>query len=72
MRKRNNTRSLFVAAVLLAGICACHEKKPAEKAGEKIDEGLSKAAEKIGEGLNEAGDAIQDAGEEMEDAVKDR
>jgi hypothetical protein len=43
--------------VLLAGLSACHQEGPAEKAGQKID----KAIEKTGEKIEKAGDKIQDS-----------
>lgn len=41
----------------MAGLSACEEKGPAERAGESIDD----AAKKTGEKIEEAGEKIKDA-----------
>lgn len=45
-------------------------KGPAERAGERADEGLNKAGEKIREGAKEAGSALQRGAEKTESALE--
>jgi hypothetical protein len=42
--------AIAVFTLLFIGLSACHEKGPAEKAGEKIDN----AAEKVGDKIEDA------------------
>ncbi|MEW5745233.1 MAG: hypothetical protein AB1805_07355 [Nitrospirota bacterium] len=47
--------SLLVAGMLIMNGAACEKKGPAERAGEKIDEGVEKA----GERAEEAGEKVK-------------
>ena len=59
MTKKSTVFTTLAVFALAGMIGACDEPKgPAEKAGEKIDEGTKKA-----------GEAMEDAGEKMKDAV---
>ena len=59
MTKKSKMFTMLSALMLSGVLAACDEPKgPAEKAGEKIDEGTKKV-----------GEAMEDAGEKMKDAV---
>lgn len=60
MTKKSKLLALFSVVAISGWLAACEEPKqgPAEKVGEKIDEGAEKA-----------GDAMEEAGEKMKDAV---
>jgi hypothetical protein len=50
----------IVLGFAVAGLTACEEKGPAERAGESID----KAATDVGEKIEDVGDKIKDAAED--------
>jgi len=69
MTLRRTLPLLGLAATLVAGLPACKEKGPAEKAGEQIDHTVDKMkdaldhkgpAEKAGEKIDEAVDDLKD------------
>jgi hypothetical protein len=53
----------LTAVVLLAGVAACEQEGPAERAGERVDE----AVDDTGDAIEKAGEK---AGDKMEDATK--
>ena len=59
MNKRTKSISLLAVIVLASGLAACHSHRdegPAQRAGQKIDEGLHK----LGEKMEEGGEKMQD------------
>ena len=57
MKQNRGIAAAILLGVALAGLSACDNKGPAEKAGQAIDD----AAKKTGETVKEAGDKIKDA-----------
>jgi hypothetical protein len=58
----------FVAALSFAGVVACHEEGPAEKAGRAIDD----AAESVQEGVQDLGKPdgpLEQTGEAADEAI---
>lgn len=49
MQYRKMMAALVLAATVAAGLAACREEGPAEKAGKKVDETLEKANDKMNE-----------------------
>ncbi|MCR4347692.1 MAG: hypothetical protein NUV55_10905 [Sulfuricaulis sp.] len=63
--------SIFSASLLIAaGISACEQKGPAEKAGEKIDQTVEKAQEKIEDATKPEG-PMEKAGKKVDEVVED-
>lgn len=50
---------LSVSLLIAAGLSACEQKGPAEKAGEKIDQTVEKTGKKIDETVEETKEAIK-------------
>ena len=59
MRGLGKSLSVALGAALLLAVLSCHEspKGPAERVGEKIDQGIDKA----GETMKKAGEKMKDA-----------
>lgn len=49
MQYRKMMAALVLATLVAAGLAACREEGPAEKAGKKVDETLEKASDKMNE-----------------------
>jgi hyperosmotically inducible protein len=49
MKRLTQILFLLLAFALPLALCGCQEPGPAEKAGEKIDQGVEKAGDKINE-----------------------
>jgi hypothetical protein len=63
--------SLLSAGLLIAaGLFACEQKGPAEKAGEKIDQAVEKAQEKIEDATKPEG-PMEQAGKKVDEVVED-
>jgi hypothetical protein len=65
MRKTPLFATLILGAVLGAGLVACEQKGPAERAGEKIDD----AAKDVKQGAERAGDKIENAAQDVKEGV---
>jgi uncharacterized protein YjbJ (UPF0337 family) len=61
---------LSVGLLLAAGLVACEQKGPAEKAGEKIDQTVEKAQEKIEDATKPEG-PMEKAGKKIDETVED-
>lgn len=57
MKMNSGVAAAIFLSFAVAGLAACEEKGPAQRAGEAIDN----AAEKAGEKIEETGDRIKDA-----------
>jgi hypothetical protein len=65
MRKTPLFATLILGGVLGAGLVACEQKGPAERAGEKIDD----AAKDVKQGAERAGDKIENAAQDVKEGV---
>jgi hypothetical protein len=61
---------LSVSLLIAAGLFACEQKGPAEKAGEKIDQAVEKAQEKIEEATKPEG-PMEKVGKKIDQTVED-
>jgi len=61
---------LSVGLLLAAGLFACEQKGPAEKAGEKIDQTVEQAKEKIEDATKPEG-PMEKAGKKVDEVVED-
>ena len=60
---------LSVSLLIAAGLLACEQKGPAEKAGEKIDQAVEKAQEKIEDATKPEG-PMEKAGKKIDETVE--
>ena len=61
---------LSISLLIAAGLFACEQKGPAEKAGEKIDQTVEKAQEKIEDATKPEG-PMEKAGKKIDEVVED-
>ena len=61
---------LSISLLIAAGLFACEQKGPAEKAGEKIDQTVEKAQEKIEDATKPEG-PMEKAGKKVDEVVED-
>lgn len=67
---------LSVSVLIAAGLSACEQKGPAEKAGEKIDQSVEKAKDKVEDAtkpegpMEKTGKKIDETVEETKEAIK--
>jgi uncharacterized protein YjbJ (UPF0337 family) len=61
---------LSAGLLIAAGLVACEQKGPAEKAGEKIDQTVEKAQEKIEDATKPEG-PMEKAGKKIDEVVED-
>jgi hypothetical protein len=59
--------SLIVATLMMAGLSACHQEGPAEKAGKSVDH----AGQSVSDALNPPQGPAQAAGRKMDRALGD-
>ena len=63
--------SILSAGLLIAaGLFACEQKGPAEKAGEKIDQTVEKAKDKVEDATKPEG-PMEKAGKKIDESVED-
>jgi hypothetical protein len=61
---------IFAGLCLAFSVGACEKKGPAERAGERIDEGTERAGERIEETTERAGEKLDDAGERERESTR--
>jgi hypothetical protein len=61
---------LFSGLCLVFSIAACEKQGPAERAGERIDEGTERAGEKLEETTERTGEKMEDTGERSGDSTR--
>jgi uncharacterized protein YjbJ (UPF0337 family) len=61
---------LSISLLIAAGLLACEQKGPAEKAGEKIDQTVEQAKEKIEDATKPEG-PMEKAGKKIDEVVED-
>lgn len=57
------------SAALVVGLAACEKQKPAETAGESIDQAIEKAGDKIDEASKKLGEQTEKASEVLDDTA---
>jgi hyperosmotically inducible periplasmic protein len=61
---------LFCGLLLAFSVTACDRQGPAERAGERIDEGAERAGERIEEGTERTGERLEETGEKAGESTR--